>query len=361
MPDYATAAEPDSLTAVERFRRGGVIPAHPLALTADRRFDERRQRALTCYQIEAGALGVAVAVHSTQFSIHDRHKDLLGPVLALAAETAREYAERRPVLVAGVTGPTAQAVAEAELAASHGYDLVLLSTYGTASTSSETDLLQRARAVGGVLPVVGFYLQRAVGGRYLSRDFWCRLAQIPEVIGVKVAPFDRYATLDVVHGIGRSGRESQVALYTGNDDHIIMDLLTSFPTQDATGAPFTVDFAGGMLGQWAVWVEKAVTVFTLSRRAKAGDHAALDTLLELDPMLTDANGAIFDAAHRFAGSIAGIHEILRRQGLLEGVWLLDENEKLSPGQMEEIDRIWAAYPQLRDEEFVAENIDRWLR
>lgn len=346
--------------AVDRFLRGGVIPAHPLALTAERRLDERRQRALSRYQIEAGSLGIAVGVHSTQFSIHDVHNDLLEPVLALAAETAREYPERHPLLVAGVAGSTKQAVAEAELAASLGYDLVLLSTYG-AGDLDEAQLLERASAVSEVLPVIGFYLQRAVGGRYLSRAFWQRLAEIPNVVGIKIAPFDRYATLDVIHGVGRSGRASEVALYTGNDDHIIMDLLTSFPTQSAAGAPIRLEVVGGLLGQWAVWVKGAVEIMELVALAKSGDRESLDTLLKMNPALTDANGVIFDAANRFAGCIPGIHEVLRRQGLLEGLWLLDEHEQLMPGQLEEIDRIWAAYPELRDDAFVAEHLDRWLR
>lgn len=346
--------------AVDRFLRGGVIPAHPLALTADRKLDERRQRALTRYQIEAGSLGIAVAVHSTQFSIHDVHGHLLEPVLALAADTAKEYPDRRPLLVAGVAGPTAQAVAEAQLAASLGYDLILLSTYG-AGDLDEPQLLERARAVSEVLPVIGFYLQRAVGGRYLSRTFWQRLAELPNVVGIKIAPFDRYATLDVVHGVGRSGRSSEVALYTGNDDHIIMDLLTPFPTQSEVGAPITLEVVGGLLGQWAVWVKGAVEIMELVAQAKAGEAEALDSLIRINPALTDANGVIFDAANRFAGCIPGIHEVLRRQGLLEGLWLLDEHERLMPGQLEEIDRIWSAYPELRDDAFVAEHLDRWLR
>lgn len=346
-------------TPVERFVRGGVIPAHPLALTADRRLDERRQRALSRYYIEAGSLGLAVAVHTTQFSIHGEHSELFEPVLSLAADTAKEYADRRPLLVAGVTGPTHQAVAEAELASSLGYDLVLLAPYGT-DHLDERQLVERAKAVGEVLPVIGFYLQRAVGGRYLSRTFWQALAETPNVVGIKIAPFDRYATLDVIHGVGRSGRSSNLALYTGNDDHIVMDLLTSYPTQGHDGAPLRLNVVGGLLGQWAVWVTGAVDTLRLAGRAKAGDRDALDALIELNPALTDANGVIFDAANRFVGCIPGIHEVLRRQGLLDGLWLLDEHERLSPGQLEEIDRIWMAYPELRDDAFIAEHLDRWL-
>ncbi|GAA3732273.1 dihydrodipicolinate synthase family protein [Leifsonia bigeumensis] len=355
----STAVAVTEGTPLDRFVRGGVIPAHPLALTEDRKLDERRQRALSRYYIEAGSLGLAVAVHTTQFSIHDEHHELFEPVLSLAAATAGEYPDRRPLLVAGVTGPTQQAVAEAEIARSLGYDLVLLAPYGT-NDLEERDLIDRARAVGEVLPVIGFYLQRAVGGRYLSRSFWQALAETPNVVGIKIAPFDRYATLDVIHGVGRSGRSSSLALYTGNDDHIVMDLLTSYPTQSQDGTPLRLDVVGGLLGQWAVWVPGAVETLRLVGRAKSGDRDALDALIDLNPALTDANGVIFDAANRFVGCIAGIHEVLRRQGLLEGLWFLDAHERLSPGQLEEIDRIWAAYPELRDDAFIEEHRDRWL-
>lgn len=338
--------------SMKTFRTGTVIPAHPLALDSSRRIDERRQRALTRYYLEAGAGGVAVAVHTTQFAIHEPGRGLLKPVLELAATTAVEYADQAPVLVAGACGPTEQAVTEAELAASLGYDLVLLAPYG-ATDLTEDELLIRTRAVGEVLPVIGFYLQPAVGGRMLTRPFWRRLADIPSVVGVKVAPFDRYATLDVVHGIADSDRSGDIVFYTGNDDHIVGDLLATYPTG--------TEFVGGLLGQWAVWAQSAVTLLELTRRAKAGDDEALRQAVEMDTALTDANAAIFDARHNFHGCIPGIHEVLRRQGLLEGTWCLDEQERLSPGQLEEIDRIWAAYPHLRDDEFIAEHLDRWLK
>lgn len=336
------------------FRSGLVIPAHPLALTADRRLDERHQRALTRYYVEAGAGGMAVGVHTTQFAIHGT--DLLAPVLELAAETARGY-DRQVVLVAGVTGPTAQAVAEAELARSLGYHLVLLSPY---SELDEDGLIERARAVGEVLPVIGFYLQNAVGGRRLSRDFWTRLAGIDSVIGIKVAPFDRYRTLDVLHGVVRAGRAADLALYTGNDDHILTDLITSHQVV-VDGRAVEVEFVGGLLGQWAVWVRRAVELLADAALARSGDNTALRRLLALDGHLTDANAAIFDSANGFRGCVPGIHEVLRRQGLLQGRWCLDPDEELSPGQLVEIDRIWAAYPELRDDEFVAEGLERWLR
>ncbi|MFI6902880.1 dihydrodipicolinate synthase family protein [Nonomuraea sp. NPDC050394] len=335
------------------FRRGLVIPAHPLALDAGRKLDERRQRALTRYYVDAGAGGLAVGVHTTQFAIHGT--PLLAPVLELAAETSRE-AGREVVLVAGATGPTAQAVAEAELARTLGYHMVLLSPY---AELDEDALIERARAVGEVLPVIGFYLQPAVGGRTLSRDFWTRLAGVESVVGIKVAPFDRYRTLDVLHGVVRAGRSDEVALYTGNDDHILADLITPHRVI-VDGREVEVEFVGGLLGQWAVWVRKAVGLLEEARRARGGDDETVRRLLSLDGHLTDANAAIFDSANGFHGCIPGIHEILRRQGLLAGRWCLDPEEDLSPGQLAEIDRVWAAYPWLRDDEFVAEGLDRWL-
>ena len=335
---------------VELFRSGLVIPAHPLALTEDRRLDERRQRALSRYYLESGAGGLAVAVHTTQFGIHDPASDLLSPVLELAVETAAEYPDRSTVLVGGLAGPTEQAVEEAELAAALGYHLALLSPYGT-NGMTDAELIDRARAVGAVLPVIGFYLQPAVGGRPLPREFWRELAQVDSVIGIKVAPFDRYATLEVIHGITESGRADEIALYTGNDDHIVGDLISDDDGQA---------FVGGLLGQWAVWTGKAVQTLELARQARAGDDAALRRLVRLDRPLTDANAAIFDTRNGFAGSVPGIHEVLRRQGLLDGVWCLDDKEVLGPGQLAEIDRIWTAYPWLRDDDFVAEHRDRWL-
>lgn len=328
--------------ALSRLRAGTVIPAHPLALTSDRTFDERRQAALTRYYLAAGAGGLAVGVHTTQFEI--RQAGLLEPVLRLAADVAAESAGERPVLVAGACGPTAQAVAEAELAASLGYDAVLLSP--VVPGASEGDLLARAAAVGEVLPVVGFYLQTAIGGPALSRDFWRALADQPSTVAVKVAAFDRYRSLDAAHGVAASDRADQVALYTGNDDHIIGDLLTELPGG--------LRFVGGLLGQWAVWTRAAVEMFDGLRNDPAlwwGRATAL----------TDANAAVFDPANAFAGCIAGVHEVLRRQGLLAGTWCLDPGEGLSPGQAEELTRVSSAYPWLTDDDFVAEHLDAWLR
>lgn len=348
-----TASAAAQTTALARFRQGCVIPAHPLALDEQRRLDERRQRALTRYYLAAGVGGVAVGVHTTQFAIHDSKVGLLAPVLELAADTA---AGSDAILVAGACGPTAQAVAEAELAASLGYHMVLLSP---SAGLDEDGLIARARAVGEVLPVVGFYLQPAVGGRELSRNFWARLAALDSVIGIKVAPFDRYRTLDVLHGVCAAGRDGDLALYTGNDDHILADLVAPHRVV-VGGRRVEIEFVGGLLGQWAVWAHRAVGLLTEARRARAGDNDALRRLLTLDGHLTDANAAIFDAANGYHGCIPGIHEVLRRQGLLAGRWCLDPAEELSPGQLAELDRIHQAYPHLRDDEFVAAHLDEWL-
>ncbi|MEU2674977.1 dihydrodipicolinate synthase family protein [Streptomyces sp. NPDC007164] len=333
---------------------GAVIPAHPLALGADRKLDERRQRALTRYYLASGVGGVAVAVHTTQFEIREPGIGLLAPVLELAAETVRNEAGHPVVTVAGACGHTAQAVFEAELAASLGYDAVLLSP--AVPGADEKGLLDRARAVGEVLPVIGFYLQEAVGGRYLSPSFWSSFADLPNTAAIKIAPFDRYRTADVVRAVAAADRADEVALYTGNDDDIIGDLLTPYET--AGGGPRW--FAGGLLGQWSVWTGSAVTLLDQVRRARAGDHDAMVGCLARRPELTDANSAVFDVRGGFRGCIAGVHEVLCRQGLLEGIWCLDPKEVLSPGQAEEITRVATAYPWLTDDDFVAEHIDDWL-
>lgn len=337
---------------------GLVVPAHPLALTAERRLDERRQRALTRYYLAAGAGGIAIAVHTTQFEIHEPDRGLLEPVLALTADVLDREADRDLVRIAGVVGPTAQAVAEAELAARLGYDAVLLSPRLAGAT--EDALIERARAVGEVLPVIGFYLQEAIGGPVLSRDFWRRFADLPAVVAVKAAPFDRYRTIELVRGVGESDRASDVALYTGNDDAIVADLTAVHRVQTATGTR-ELRFRGGLLGQWAVGTRAATGVLALAKRAQAGDAAAALELADLAADLTDLNAAVFDPANGFAGVIAGVHEVLRQQGLLEGIWCLDPEETLSPGQAAEIERVRLAYPRLSDDAFIAEHRDEWLR
>ena len=328
---------------------GQVIPAHPLALTARRTLDETRQRGLTRYYMDAGAGGIAVAVHTTQFAIREPAFNLLRPVLELAADEARSRrvnASTPFVLVAGAIGDTRQAVAEAELAASLGYDMILLGL-GALRDASDDALLEHCRAVSDVLPLFGFYLQPAVGGRVLGYDFWRRLAENERVWAIKIAPFNRYRTLDVVRAVSDAGRDD-LALYTGNDDSILLDLLTPFPVRAPTGTA-TRHIVGGLLGQWAVWTRGAVRLLERVRNVRAGTAppGELTELLRLNAALTDANGAIFDAAHDFAGCIPGIHEVLRRQGLLEGTWCLDRNESLSPGQLDAIDRVERQYgPQL---------------
>jgi len=338
--------------------RGAVIPAHPLALTAQRRLDERRQRALTRYYLAAGAGGVAVGVHTTQFEIRDPQHALFEPVLALAAEELDAHGDAAVVRVAGVAGDTAQAVAEAEIARSLGYDAVLVSP--RVPGADLPALLDRARAVGEVLPVIGFYLQTAIGGPVLDRGFWREFAAIPSVVAVKAAPFDRYRTLELVRGVAESGRASEVALYTGNDDAIIADLISEFHV-DSPAGPQTMRFAGGLLGQWAVGTRAAVALLDRAHRAAAGDADAQASLVRQAADLVDLNQAVFDPGNDFHGVIAGVHEMLRQQGLLEGIWCLDPHETLSPGQADEITRVRGAYPELNDDDFIAQNRDEWLR
>jgi dihydrodipicolinate synthase/N-acetylneuraminate lyase len=343
------------------FERGVVIPACPLALTAGRRLDERRQRALGRYYAAAGAGGLAVAVHTTQFAIRDPRVGLLEPVLSLMAEELSRADRDRPepmVRIAGVCGPTPQAEREAELARRLGYHAALVSLAALQGAGEEV-LLEHCRAVGRILPLVGFYLQPAVGGRVLPYTFWRRFLEIDAAVAVKVAPFDRYRTLDVVRAVAESGR-SDVALYTGNDDHIVLDLLT--PHRFVCGGrTVEVRFVGGLLGHWAVWTRRAVELLAECHAALAGGGPVPADLLRRAAEVTDANAAFFDAAHGFAGCIAGLHEVLRRQGLFEGVWCLDPAEGLSPGQAEEIDRVYRSYPHQNDDAFVAAGRDAWLR
>jgi dihydrodipicolinate synthase/N-acetylneuraminate lyase len=337
-----------------RLRRGTVIPAHPLALTASRRLDERRQRALTRYYLDAGAGGVAVGVHTTQFGIRHPKVALYRPVLALAAETVSEWERRhrRPVIrVAGVIGSTRQAVSEAIVARDLGYHLGLLGL-GALARASDAELIAHARTVGREIPLMGFYLQPSVGGRRLSYRFWRRFVEIENVLAIKIAPFNRYATLDVIRAVVDAGREREIALYTGNDDNILLDLLTTHPGG--------VRMTGGLLGHWAFWTRKAVQLLERAHRATAERRPVPLRLSALGPEITDANGAVFDAGNDFRGCIPGIHEILRRQGLLRGRWCLDKAEELSRGQAAEIDRVCRSYPHLTDDAFVRDRLDGWL-
>jgi dihydrodipicolinate synthase/N-acetylneuraminate lyase len=330
----------------EHLRDGQVIPAHPLALTPQRTLDEKRQRGLTRYYMEAGAGGVAVGVHTTQFAIRDSSVGLFRPVLELAVDEARHRArDDRPfAMIAGVCGHTAQARTEAEIAAALGYDAGLLSL-GDWREESESELIDHCRIIAEVIPVFGFYLQPAVGGRVLSYRFWREFAEIPGVWAIKIAPFNRYQTIDVVRAVVEAGRDD-IALYTGNDDNIIADLLTPFPVHVGGGTVIRwID--GGLLGQWAVWTRAAVAILSEIKKARARDSVDA-SLLSLGAALTDANSAVFDAAHKFAGCIPGIHEVLRRDGLVDGLWCLDPNEVLSAGQADEITRVERSYPQVTD-------------
>ena len=327
---------------------GLVIPAHPLALNSKRRLDERRQRALTRYYLAAGAGGIAVGVHTTQFEIRDPKHGLLKPILELAAE---ETSSRSIVKVAGVCGKRKQAVSEAHLAATLGYDVALLNL-GELKHHSMTELLEHSRCVGSIIPVMGFYLQAAAGGRLLPYEFWRQFVEIENVVAIKIAPFNRYQTIDVVRAVAESGRANEIALYTGNDDNILNDLLTSF---DFGGKRIRI--VGGLLGHWAIWTKIAVAHLGMVK----ADSSRPSDILALAAQVTDANAAIFDAANQFHGCVPGVHEILRRQGLLAGRWCLDKDEDLSPGQLQEIERVCKAYPHLQDDAFVKEHIDDWLR
>jgi dihydrodipicolinate synthase/N-acetylneuraminate lyase len=371
-------------------RKGVAIPAQPLALNAQRKLDERRQRALTRYYLAAGSDGIAVAVHSTQFEIREPQHSLLRPVLTLAMEEMRRHEQKTgktTVKVAGVVGVTKQAVAEAEQAIELGYDMGLLSL-AAMKTASDDELVAHCKQVSRVIPIIGFYLQPSVGGRVLPASFWRRFAEIENVVAIKMAPFNRYQTIDVVRAVAEAGRalqlgastptstsgkhatdmggtESGIALYTGNDDNIVADLLGNW-TFEVNGKPITQRVVGGLLGHWAVWTKKSVELLdkchwaNTSAAAGASGHVPYE-MMSLNRQVTDMNAAVFDPAHGFAGCIPGMHEVLRRQGLLEGTWCLNPHECLSEGQAEELTRVSKAYPHLVDDDFVAQHRDEWLR
>jgi len=333
--------------ALKILRAGTVIPAIPLALNGERQFDPKRQKFLTGYFLEAGAGGIATAVHSTQFEIRQPEYNLFEPVLAACSEAISAYEEksgRVVVKVCGVCGKKDQAVAEAKLARKYGYDAVLLSPGGLGDLT-EDELLERAELVAKEMPVIGFYLQLAVGGRYLSYDFWHRFCEIDNVVAIKCASFDRYSTINVVRAAAVSSRADEITLYTGNDDNIVCDFLTPY-TFTVDGKTYQKRFEGGLLGHWSVWTKAVVDMFPKLQRADATPE-----LMKLAAEVTDANAAVFDTANRFAGCIPGIHEILYRQGLLETTYCLNPEEVLSPGQAEEIDRVYRMYPWLSDDEF----------
>lgn len=345
----------------EIVRRGTVIPATPLALNARRQFDERRQRALMRYYIDAGAGGVAVGMHFTQFEIRTPGIDLFVPVLSACADEIDRYAARAGrtiVKVAGLNGRTASALRQAEQARDLGYHygIVSMAAFGGAM---EQEMIHHVRELAKVIPLFGFYLLTGVGGIKLPYTFWREFVEIENVVGIKIAPFDRYGTVDVARAVADAGRENDITLYTGNDDSILYDFLTPFRFGPA-GSARTVRIRGGLLGQWACWTKRAVELHARLLDIADRGEAIAPEMLTLSAQVTDANGALFDPAHNYAGSIPGVNEILRRQGLLEGIWTLKRDEVLSPGQSEDIDRVCAAYPHLTDDDFVRANLDRWL-
>ena len=345
----STLTEPTRKSLFE----GVAIPAHPLALDASRRLDERRQRALTRYYLDAGAGGLAVGVHTTQFEIRDPKIGLYEPVLALAMDAMNERDAETVaslVKVAGVVGPTAQAVQEASVASKLGYDMALVSL-SAFKEASNAQMIEHLKAIAEIMPVFGFYLQPSVGGRRLDFEFWRAAMQIDNLVAIKTAPFNRYDTLDVLRAVSESGRADSVAMYTGNDDNILLDLLTTVRFGEKYDVP-EIRFCGGLLGQWAVWTKQAVSDLNEIKATRQKGDRMEKRWLTRAQQLADANAAIFDTANAFAGCIPGIHEILRRQGLLEGVWTLNPNEILSPGQSEELDRVCASYPSLNDDSFV---------
>lgn len=331
---------------------GTVIPAHPLALKRELQLDEQKQRGLTRYYMASGAGGVAVGVHTTQFEIRDPEVNLFEKVLAIAADEVDKAALKRPFIkVAGICGLTGQALKEAEIAVNLGYDLGLVSM-AAFKTQPEAEIIEYVKKVAEVIPVFGFYLQAAIGGRVYSYDFWQQFAEIPNVWAIKVAAFNRYQTLDVVRAVAHSGRRDEIALYTGNDDNIVADLLTPYRFE-IEGKTIEKRFVGGLLGHWAVWTEKAVELLVTVKQTLATGYADAASMLATNIAVTDMNAAIFDPANAFHGCITGVHEVLRRQGLMDGIWTLNPKETLSPGQFEEITRVIDAYPQLVDDAFVA--------
>jgi hypothetical protein len=335
--------------------QGTVIPAHPLALTGQLQLDEKRQRGLTKYYIASGAGGIAVGVHTTQFEIRDAGIDLFEPVLKMASEEVDAAGLSRPFLkIAGICGPTSQAIQEAELAVKHGYDMGLVSM-AALDDLTEDEVIEHIRTVAGIIPVFGFYLQAAIGGRVFTYDFWLKFANVPNVLAIKVAAFNRYQTLDVVRAVCNSDRKDEIALYTGNDDNIVADLLTTYRFA-INGQIVEKRFVGGLLGHWAVWTQRAVALLGEIKECVRHGTVPIEEMLVRNIQVADMNAAIFDPAHAFHGCITGVHEVLRRQGLMENILTLNPKETLSPGQSEEITRVTEAYPNLIDDDFVKELI-----
>ena len=350
------------LNIIDTLRSGCVIPAHPLALKSDRKLDEHRQKALTRYYLASGAGGLAVGVHTTQFAIHDPKIGSYQPVLQLAIETACKFAVSiglgGPIMIAGIVGDTKHAVKEARLARDLGYHLGLLSL--TALRGKSTDeLVDHAREVAQIIPVMGFYLQEVISRMVLPIEFWQKLVEIPNVMAIKISPFNRYQTLDVLEAVAHSGRAGEVALYTGNDDNIIYDLLTQYEF-NVNGRLVSLHIVGGLLGQWACWTKRAVEYLARIKSIRGSNTTVPQKMLTLANQLTLANKAIFDADNHFAGCIPGISYVLKQQGLLEELGTLNPDEQLSPGQAGKIDRIRRDYPHLTDDDFVRDNLHKWL-
>jgi dihydrodipicolinate synthetase family protein len=341
---------------LKRFREGVVIPAHPLALNDDASLDEQSMRALTRYYVASGAGGIAVAVHTTQFAIRDSEHNLFGPVIRLVAETLSESRRGREVLkIGGVCGRTEQALGEVEAIESAGYHAALLSL-GAWQSDGQGAMLAHCQAVAERIPIMGFYLQTSVGGRHLSYDFWREFVQIPNVLGIKIAPFNRYQSYDVIRAVAMAGRENDITLYTGNDDHIVLDLITPFMVRTPRGE-IAIRIRGGLLGHWSVWTSKAVD---LLERCHGKQGTVAESDLSEAVHVTDCNAAFFDAANGFKGCIAGIHELLHRQGLMQNTRCLSETEVLSQGQKEEIDRVCREHPDMNDDDFVRRHLRDWM-
>ncbi|MFZ2147012.1 MAG: hypothetical protein WAV28_07310 [Sedimentisphaerales bacterium] len=359
------------INIIDTLRSGCVIPAHPLALKSDRKLDERHQKALTRYYLASGAGGLAVGVHTTQFAIHNPKIGLYHPVLQLAIETACKFAVstpfsafgrrqggNEPIMIAGIVGNTRHALKEARLAKDLGYHLGLLSLTALKGKSID-ELVDHAREVAQIIPVMGFYLQEVISKMVLPIEFWQKFVEIPNVLAIKISPFNRYQTLDVLEAVARSGRAGEVALYTGNDDNIISDLLTRCEF-NVNGHPVSLHIVGGLLGQWACWTKRAVEYLTRIKTIRESNTPVPQQMLTLANQLTLANKAIFDADNHFAGCIPGISYVLKRQGLMDELLALNPDEQLSPGQADKIDRIRHDYPHLTDDDFVNDNLHKWL-
>jgi hypothetical protein len=335
----------------ELLYQGTVIPAHPLALTADYELNEINQRRLTRYYIESGVGGIAVGVHTTQFEIRKPEINLLEAVFSITAQEVEKAGLTRPFLkIAGICGQTDQAISEAKLAQKYGYDMGLVSMAALGDRSEE-EVIEHIRTVAQIIPVFGFYLQSAIGGRVYSYNFWEAFVNIPNVLAIKIAAFNRYQTLDVVRALCNSPRKDEVALYTGNDDNIVVDLITPYRFE-INNEVVEKRFVGGLLGHWAVWTNKAVRLLAEIKEVTHTHTHAFEALLTKNVEVTDMNAAIFDPSHAFHGCISGVHQVLFKQGLLDGIWCLNPAEKLSEGQEQEIERVSKAYPHLIDDDFV---------